>query len=181
DEVVGGVLGEALPDRVCGDPEEVAAYPRVLGLLIDRQRAAGLLNAERQRALHAAVRKAVPDYERDVRDPLRVTWPRLYGGMLRADGVEVTDQHAVRGWLTNYRSRSGRHAALVSAPSAPFGSVGGRVEEGLVRKMWVETTILRRQRVRTINLCTSKAELHLCVQLQRWIGDRLRASIRALK
>src|SRR5262249_33946196 len=112
-KLLGQVLREDLPDLVCGDPEEVAAYPRGLGLLIDRQRAAGLLNAERQRALHAAVRKAVPDYERDVRDPLRVTWPRLYGGMLRADGVEVTDQHAVRGWLTNYRSRSGRHAALV--------------------------------------------------------------------
>src|SRR5262249_30793872 len=66
-KLLGQVLREDLPELVCGDPAEVAAYPRVLGLLIDHQRAAGLMNAERHRALHAAVRKAVPDYEEAVR------------------------------------------------------------------------------------------------------------------
>src|SRR5262249_48325451 len=88
-KLLGQVLGDGLPHLVCGGPEEVAAYPRVLRLLIDHQRAAGRLNAERHRALHAAVRKAVPDYERDIRNPRWLTWPRLYGDLLRAGGVEV--------------------------------------------------------------------------------------------
>src|SRR5262249_17744459 len=131
-KLLGQVLREDLPQLVCGDSRELAAYPWVLGLLIDHQRAAGLLNAERHRALHAALRKALPDYARDVRDPFRLTWPRLYGGLLQADGVDVTDQQAVRSWLTDYRSRSRRRAALESAFGAPTGSAGDRTEESRI-------------------------------------------------
>jgi hypothetical protein len=175
-KLLGQVLRDDLPQLVCGGPEEVAAYPRVLRLLIDRQRAAGLLNAERHRALQAAVRKAVPDYERDVRNPRWLTWPRLYGGLLRADGVEVTDQQAVRDWLADYRSRSGRRPALASAFDAPNGAAGGRGEEG-----WVERAVRLRMRAAIVDLRTSRAELHLCSQLHRWVKDQLRAALRALQ
>jgi hypothetical protein len=180
-KLLGQVLCDDLPHLVCGGAEEVAAYPRVLRLLIDHQRAAGLLNAERHRALHAAVRKAVPDYEHDVQNPRRLTWPRLYSGLLRADGVEVADEQAVRAWLTDYRSRSGRRAALVSAlPTAP-GSAGSRVGEGWAEEDWVERAVWLRLRVTLVDVRTESAELHLCRQIQRWVADRLRAAVRALK
>src|SRR5262249_51983873 len=175
-KLLGQVLREDLPHLVCGEPAEVAVYPRVLGLLIDHQRSAGRLNAERHRVLHMAVRKAVPDYEWAVRDPCGLTWPRLYGGLLRADGVAVTDQQAVREWLTDYRSRSRRRAAVAFAWGAPTGAAGGRVEED-----WVETAVKLRERVAVLGLQTRLAELHLYGQIQQWVNDRLRAAVRALQ
>jgi hypothetical protein len=167
------VLGEDLPHLVCRDPEEVAAYPRVLELLVDHQRAAGLLNAERHRALRTAVRKSVPDYERAVADPLGLSWPRLYGGLLRAGGVDVADPQAVRAWLEDYlrQPRSWRRAALVSALGAPDGPAEG----------WVETAVILRQRVEMVALRTSVAELHLSGQIHRWVIDGLDAARRGLE
>ena len=172
-KLLGQVLCEDLPHLACRDPEDVSAYPRVLGLLVDHQRAAGLLNVQRHRALHAAVRKSVPDYERAVSDPLGLTWPRLYGGLLRADGVDAADQQAVRRWLEDYRqrSRSRRRAALVSALGAPSGSAEG----------WVETAVILRQRIEMVGLRTTGAELHLYGHIQHWVADGLRASRRALE
>jgi hypothetical protein len=175
-KLLGQVLRDDLPHLVCGAAEEVATYPRVLGLLIDHQRAAGLMNVDRHRALHAAVRKAVPDYEQAVRDPLRLTWPRLYGGLLRADGVQAADQQAVREWFTDYRSRSGRRAALVSTLGDSDDSAGGRGEEG-----WVERAVTLRLQVTILDLQTRNTELQLYGQLQQWVNGRLRTAGRALK
>jgi len=167
------VLREDLPRVVCRGPEDVAAYPRVLELLVDHQRAAGLLNAERHRVLHAAVRKSVPAYEQAVADPLGLTWPRLYGGLLRADGVDAADPQAVHEWLADYRwrPRSRRRAVLVSALDAPDGPAEG----------WVEVALDLRQRVEMVGLRTANAELHLRGQIQQWVLDGLSATRRALE
>jgi len=167
------VLREDVPRVVCRGPEDVAAYPRVLELLVDHQRAAGLLNAERHRVLHAAVRKSVPAYEQAVADPLGLTWPCLYGGLLRADGVDAADPQAVHEWLADYRrrSRSRRRAVLVSALDAPDGPAEG----------WVEMALDLRQRVEMVGLRTANAELHLRGQIQQWVLDGLSATRRALE
>ncbi|WP_418959888.1 hypothetical protein [Streptomyces tritici] len=110
-ELARRVLVEDLPRYVCADPEELAVYPAVLVALTQRVREARRLNAKRQARIVAAVEEAVPDFERAMRDPGNLTWPRWYASLLRADGVDPGDPDAVRAWL----------AALGGAPRPPAG------------------------------------------------------------
>lgn len=116
-DLIRQVLWEDLPDVAVAWPQDVAAYPRALALLIDQRRADGLLNAKRQDKLHATVRDSLSEFQQVMAAPNRLTWPRFYGGLLRADGVDPADAQAVRRWLGEYRQRpvAERRAAWVSA------------------------------------------------------------------
>ncbi|WP_131785310.1 hypothetical protein [Protofrankia symbiont of Coriaria ruscifolia] len=142
------IMDEDLPQLVTADPEELRAYPDVLAALIDQRREAGLLNAKRQSKLHTALQESIADYEQAMTDPVRLTWPRLYAGLLRADGVDPTDRQAVWQWLCEYRERplSQRRAIFESALGTPAVD---------------DTGIISRQRTVILGLRTENAELVL--------------------
>jgi hypothetical protein len=138
------VLCEDLPNLAAGSPEDQAAYPRVLTLLVDQRRADGLLNAKRQGKLHAAVRDALAEYQWAMARTDLLTWPRFYGRLLRADGVDPADAQAVRRWLGEYRQRpmASRRAALTSARTSAFGGADDG-PPGLGVKAQAELMVLR--------------------------------------
>ncbi|MGW4894318.1 hypothetical protein ACWEQL_18905 [Kitasatospora sp. NPDC004240] len=92
------------------DPLE---YGRAVDLLIDHQRAAKRLNAKRQERLHAEAEWQGELAAGLLRRADLVTWPRLYALLLRAAGVDVADDAAVRAWLEGFRTLdpAGRAAA----------------------------------------------------------------------
>ncbi|WP_173265209.1 hypothetical protein [Streptomyces pacificus] len=107
-DLVRRVLAEDLPLLLWASPDEAAALPSVLTALADRVRAAGRLNAKRHARVLAAVEEAVPVFTEAHGDPRRLTWPRWYASLMRADGVEADDPGAVSAWL----------AAFAAAPRA---------------------------------------------------------------
>ncbi|MHC5704830.1 hypothetical protein OTC26_025770 [Streptomyces tirandamycinicus] len=111
-ELVRRVLVEDLPLLLWASPEEAAAVPSVLTALADRVREAGRLNAKRHARVLAAVEEAVPVFAEAHGDPGRLTWPRWYASLMRADGVEVDDPGAVSAWLAAFDAapRAGRPA-----------------------------------------------------------------------
>ncbi len=142
------IMDEDLPRLVTADPEEPRVYPGILAALIDQRREAGLLNAKRQGKLHTALQESIADYEQAMTDPVHLTWPRLYAGLLRADGVNPADRQAVWQWLDEYRERplSQRRATLESALGTPAADDMG---------------ITSRQRIVILGLRTESAELIL--------------------
>ncbi|WP_406200546.1 hypothetical protein OH807_19660 [Kitasatospora sp. NBC_01560] len=99
--------------------QDPAAYGEAVRLLIDHQRAAKRLNAKRQERLHAEAEWQGEVAAGLLRRADLVTWPRLYTLLLRADGVDVTDEAAVREWLAAFRElpEEDRRAAY-GAPAA---------------------------------------------------------------
>ncbi|RNL73360.1 hypothetical protein [Streptomyces sp. I6] len=101
-ELVRRVLVEDLPLLLWASPDEAAAVPSVLTALADRVRAAGRLNAKRHARVLAAVEEAVPVFMEAHGDPFRLTWPRWYASLMRADGVAADDPGAVSAWLAAF-------------------------------------------------------------------------------
>ncbi|MCS0635370.1 hypothetical protein NX801_06805 [Streptomyces sp. LP05-1] len=97
--LVRRLLHEDLPVLLQVTPDELAALPDVLIALADRARSTHRLNAKRHARLLETVGHAVPDFERAMRDPRNLTWPRWYAALLTADGVDRDDSGAVREWL----------------------------------------------------------------------------------
>ncbi|MFF5971161.1 hypothetical protein ACFY7C_06490 [Streptomyces sp. NPDC012769] len=92
-ELTKRLLLEDLPAFVCAAPEELALYPAVLRAL------AGRFDGERRTRVEGVIGEAAGDFERAMRDPGNLTWPRWYAQLLRADGTDPEDAEAVRTWL----------------------------------------------------------------------------------
>lgn len=91
--------------------------------LADHTHEAGRLNAKRHAKLVAHVQELTEGFTEAMTSPRRVTWPRLYGNLLRADGVDVADAQAVGGWLEAFTARpyAERQAALGFTADAAAG------------------------------------------------------------
>ncbi|WP_240136132.1 hypothetical protein [Streptomyces sp. MUM 178J] len=93
------VLHDDAPVLLAAVQAELDALPDVLTALVDRVRAAGRLNAKRRARLLDAVDDLVPGARSAAASPWKLTWPRWYASLLRADGVDADDPDAVRAWL----------------------------------------------------------------------------------
>ncbi|MGW2254415.1 hypothetical protein ACWCXH_30125 [Kitasatospora sp. NPDC001660] len=120
-DAVEHLLYERLHLYVQPAPEEdPLAYGAAVRLLIDHQRAAKRLNAKRQERLHAEAEWQGEVAAGLLRRADLVTWPRLYAVLLRAHGVDVADEAAVRDWLAGFlelaeEERLAAFAALAEA------------------------------------------------------------------
>ncbi|MER7519895.1 hypothetical protein [Streptomyces sp. NPDC126499] len=92
-ELAERLLLEDLPAFVCAAPEELDLYPAVLRALAAR------FDGERRARVDSVIGEAAGDFERAMRDPGNLTWPRWYAQLLRADGTDPDDPEAVRAWL----------------------------------------------------------------------------------
>jgi hypothetical protein len=118
-ELVKELMLVLLPLYVSADPADLAAYPAVLVALIGYTHAEGKLNARRRDRLIAEVETLRPQFESAMTSRRRVTWARLYGQMLRAEGVDAADPRAVGAWVDALAGRPypQRRAALGLAAS----------------------------------------------------------------
>ena len=98
-ELVKELLLVLLPLYVSAIPADLAGYPAVLVALIGYTHAAGKLNAKRRDRLMAEVETLWPQFESAMTSRRRVTWARLYGQLLRAEGVDAADPRAVGAWV----------------------------------------------------------------------------------
>ncbi|MFF4652956.1 hypothetical protein [Streptomyces sp. NPDC001380] len=112
------LLYELLPMTADAEAEGCGAYLDALAAVVDHQRAAKRLNAKRQARLQAEVAALAEGFPLVMRMPGRLTWPRLYAMLLRADGVDLADPAAVRARLDAYRELGpeGRAAAWAALP-----------------------------------------------------------------
>ncbi|WP_131804173.1 hypothetical protein, partial [Pseudofrankia sp. BMG5.36] len=115
------ILTGILPTLAAPARDDLGVCARVLKALADEQHAARLLSAKKLAKLHAAVDESTADYEEALVAPERTTWERFYARLMRDEGVEVTDESAVRVWLARYRERplADRKAAFLAATTAP--------------------------------------------------------------
>ena len=95
-----------LPLYVSAVPAELAGFPAVLVALIGYTHEAGRLNAKRRDRLIAEVETLRPQFEAAMTSQRRVTWARLYGQLLRAEGVHAADPQAVGAWVDALARRS---------------------------------------------------------------------------
>jgi hypothetical protein len=118
-ELVKELMLVLLPLYVSADPADLAGYPAVLVALIGYTHAEGKLNARRRDRLIAEVETLRPQFESAMTSRRRVTWARLYGQMLRAEGVDAADPRAVGAWVDALAGRPypQRRAALGLAAS----------------------------------------------------------------
>src|SRR5260370_41887770 len=103
-----------LPLYVSVSPADLAGSPAVLVVLTGYTHEAGRLNARRRDRLIAEVETLRPQFESAMTSQRRVTWARLYGQLLRAEGVDAADLRAVGAWLDALAGRPypQRRAAL---------------------------------------------------------------------
>ncbi|MCY0957633.1 hypothetical protein [Streptomyces sp. H27-H5] len=121
EELAEELLHILLPLYVSATEEELPGFVAALVALIDHTHEAGRLNAKRQAKLVARVRELAGGFTQAMTSPRRLTWPRLYGNLLRAAGVDATDPRAVRDWLEAFAARpqAERNAAFGFASSSP--------------------------------------------------------------
>jgi hypothetical protein len=113
-ELVKELMLVLLPLYVSAIPAELAGFPAVLVALIGHTHEAGRLNAKRRDRLIAEVETLRPQFEAAMTSRRRVTWARLYGQLLRTEGVDAADPQAVGAWVDALAGRpySQRRAAL---------------------------------------------------------------------
>ncbi|MGW7328404.1 hypothetical protein ACWGIU_07285 [Streptomyces sp. NPDC054840] len=124
EELAEELLHILLPLYVSATEEELPGFVAALVALIDHTHESGRLNAKRQAKLVTRVHELAEGFTQAMTSPRRLTWPRLYGNLLRAAGVDATDPRAVRAWLEAFaatRPHAERHAALGFAASSPNG------------------------------------------------------------
>lgn len=128
-ELVKELMLVLLPLYVSAIPADLAGYPAVLVALIGYTHAAGKLNAKRRDRLIAEVETLRPQFESAMTSRRRVTWARLYGQLLRAEGVDADDPRAVGAWVDALAGRPcpQRRAALglESSGGSGAGESGG--------------------------------------------------------
>ncbi|NXY94660.1 hypothetical protein HYE82_09695 [Streptomyces sp. BR123] len=140
EELAAELLHTLLPLYVSATESELPDYVAALVALADHTREAGRLNAKRHAKLVARVHELAEGFLQAMTSPRRLTWPRLYGNLLRADGVDTTDRQAVRDWLDAFAQRphAERHAALGFAASC--------AQEPLAEAAWAEALCAERSR-----------------------------------
>ncbi|MEU9105321.1 hypothetical protein AB0D54_13265 [Streptomyces xanthophaeus] len=123
EELAEELLHILLPLYVSATEEELPGFVAALVALIDHTHEAGRLNAKRQAKLVTRVHELAEGFTQAMTSPRRLTWPRLYGNLLRAAGVDATDPRAVRDWLKAFseRPQAERNAAFGFASSSPNG------------------------------------------------------------
>ncbi|MDT3439744.1 hypothetical protein [Pseudofrankia sp. BMG5.37] len=111
------ILTGTLPTFAAPARDDLEVCPRVLKALADEQHDARLLSAKKLAKLHTAIDEATAPYEEALFAPDRPTWERFYARLMRDEGVEVTDEAAVRAWLARYRERplADRKTAFLAA------------------------------------------------------------------
>ncbi|MFB9584437.1 hypothetical protein [Streptomyces goshikiensis] len=141
EELAEELLHILLPLYVSATEEELPGFVAVLVALIDHTHEAGRLNAKRHAKLMARVYELAEGFTQAMTSPRRLTWPRLYGNLLRAAGVDATDPRAVRDWLKAFaatRPHAERHAALGFASSASSSPNGPLAEAAYVEALCAE-------------------------------------------
>lgn len=123
-ELVKELMLVLLPLYVSVIPADLAGYPAALVALIGYTHAAGKLNARRRDRLIAEVETLRPQFESAMISWRRVTWARLYGQLLHAEGVDAADPRAVGAWVDALAGRPypQRLAALGLAASGGSGA-----------------------------------------------------------
>ncbi|MGW7343516.1 hypothetical protein [Streptomyces sp. NPDC054854] len=121
EELAEELLHILLPLYVSATEEELPGFVAALVALVDHTHEAGRLNAKRQARLVTRVHELAEGFTQAMTSPRRLTWPRLYGKLLRAAGVDATDPRAVRDWLEAFAAHPGteRNATLGFAASSP--------------------------------------------------------------
>jgi hypothetical protein len=104
-ELVEELMLTVLPLYVSAGPAELPGFPAVLVALAGYTHEAGKLNARRRDRLAAAVEALKPRFEAAMTSPRRATWARLYGQLLRAEGVDAADPQAVGAWVDAFARR----------------------------------------------------------------------------
>jgi len=135
-ELVKELMLVLLPLYVSAIGAELAGFPAALVALIGYTHEAGKLNAKRRDRLIAEVQTLRPQFESAMISRRRVTWARLYGQLMRAEGVDTADPQVVGAWADALACRPypQRRAALgfealgssgegESGPVAPLASV----------------------------------------------------------
>ncbi|MFI8102090.1 hypothetical protein [Streptomyces sp. NPDC086023] len=140
EELAAELLHTLLPLYASATEEELPDYVAALVALADHTREAGRLNAKRHARLVARVHELAGGFRQAMTSPRRMTWPRLYGNLLRADGVDTTDPQAVRDWLDVFATRpyAERRAAFAFATSS--------AEEPLAEAAYAEALCAERSR-----------------------------------
>lgn len=131
EELAEELLHTLLPLYVSAAEEELPGFVAALVALADHTREAGRLNAKRHAKLVARVHELAEGFVQAMTSPRRVTWPRLYGNLLRADGVDAADARAVRDWFAAFAARpyTERHTAhdfALPLEDAPLGEAAYR-------------------------------------------------------
>ncbi|WP_377270526.1 hypothetical protein [Peterkaempfera sp. SMS 1(5)a] len=167
-EEIDQLLYELLPMTADAEAEGCQAYLDAVSLLIDHQRAAKRLNAKRQAKLQAELDGLATGFPLVMRMPGRLTWPRLYTMLLRADGVDCSDEGAVRAWLDAFRERDeqSRAAAWAGLPQL----IASEEEHGRP-EAWDDTRIL------TLGMATDNARLLLGNRLLERVYRTLSAMV----
>ncbi|WP_326588009.1 hypothetical protein [Streptomyces sp. NBC_01294] len=141
EELAEELLHILLPLYVSATEEELPGFVAALVALVDHTHEAGRLNAKRHAKLMARVHELAEGFTQAMTSPRRLTWPRLYGNLLRAAGVDATDPRAVRDWLEAFaatRPHPERHAALGFASSASSSPNGPLAEAAYVEALCAE-------------------------------------------
>ncbi len=127
---------------------ELQAFPAVLVALAGYTHEAGRLNSKRRDRLITAVGTLAPRFEAVMTNPRRATWARLYGQLLRAEGVDPGDSQAVGDWLTGFGRQAGqvRWTALGLDVPADFVGPDSTAEPPLAWAAFVRSLIGERSR-----------------------------------
>ncbi|WP_314244030.1 ATP-binding protein [Streptomyces kutzneri] len=110
-----------LPLYVSAAEDELPGFIAVLVALADHTHEAGRLNAKRHARLVARVHELAEGFVQAMTSPGRVTWPRLYSNLLRADGVDAVDARAVGGWVAAFAARSYAEQVAARGFALPLG------------------------------------------------------------
>ncbi|MFE9797421.1 hypothetical protein ACFYP6_01040 [Streptomyces goshikiensis] len=140
EELAEELLHILLPLYVSATEEELPGFVASLVALVDHTHEAGRLNAKRHAKLMARVHELAEGFTQAMTSPRRLTWPRLYGNLLRAAGVDATDPRAVRDWLETFAARpqAERNAAFGFAFSASSSPNGPLAEAAYVEALCAE-------------------------------------------
>ena len=129
-ELVEELMLVLLPLYVSAIPAELAGFPAALVALIGYTHEAGKLNAKRRVRLIAEVETLRPQFESAMTSRRRVTWARLYGQLMRAEGVDAADPQAVGAWVDAFARRPYPQRRAALGFEAPDGT--GEVDSGRV-------------------------------------------------
>ncbi|MFZ3500358.1 hypothetical protein ACODT5_45310 [Streptomyces sp. 5.8] len=124
EELAEELLHLLLPLYVSAAAEELPGFVTALVSLADHTHEAGRLNAKRHAKLVARVHELAEGFGQAMTSHDRLTWPRLYGNLVRAAGVDANDPQAVRDWLETFAALpyAERNTALgFVASSSPNG------------------------------------------------------------
>ncbi|MGI5518614.1 hypothetical protein [Streptomyces sp. CA-106131] len=127
EELVEELLHTLLPLYVSATEAELPSFLAAVVALADRTHEAGRLNAKRHARLVARVQELAEGFTQMMTSPQRVTWARLYGNLLRAEGVEAADARAVAAWLEAFAARpyAQRQTALgLAVADGPLAAAG---------------------------------------------------------